>query len=269
MSTVYLECDVHIGSVKDYDDNPLDFQVSTEDNEIVITVDIENSALTPRNVLNYVNDSDNMQEILSESCGSGLESAAYAIVHHLSENGDHHYRSLLNDLCLTPNDEIDDEIDAEQVADYLTSAVNQNRFIAEARPAYKLQLMNKLIEGLRTDDQSVYDAFLTNNGLMVDSTPPKQEPIKVGYIYRCLYANGTFDRWEFIRHQSGDAHYPIHGISRTYTLDGKQYSTGEGSYLALDSGIEAPSFIHALTNLTNLIHLDDAVVAFMKSTLVA
>ena len=262
--TVYLECDVRIGSVMDHDDNHLDFYVSTEDNEIVITVDIKDSALTPRNVLNYVNDSDNMKEILSESCGSGLESAAYAIVHHLSENDDHHYRSLLSDLGLTP----DDEIDADKIATFLESTEGQESFVKVAGLKYKTQLLAMLMLDLRTDDTTAFREFLTANGLMVDPTPPKQEPIKVGYIYRCLYANGSFDRWEFICRQENDAHYPILGIARTYTLDGKQYSTGEGSYLALDSGIEAPSFIHALANLTNLTHLDDAVDAFMKSTLV-
>ena len=265
--TVYLECDVRIGSVKDYDDNPLDFRVSTEDNEIVITVDIKDFALTPHNVLNYVNDSDNMKEILSESCGSGLESAAYEIVHHLSENDDHHYRSLLSDLCLTPDEEIDDEIDAEQVADYLTSAVNQNRFIAEAGPAYKLQLMNKLIEGLRTDDQSVYDAFLTNNGLMVDSTPPKQEPIKVGYIYRCLDSEGAFNQWEYITEYVDDTDYPVQGINSSFTLGGKQYiSSDAGFYLVLDSGIKAPDWISQLKVRE---HVRQAVDTYMKSTLVS
>ena len=261
--TVYLECDVRIGSVKDYDDNPLDFRVSTEDNEIVITVDIKDFALTPHNVLNYVNDSDNMKEILSESCGSGLESAAYEIVHHLSENDDHHYRSLLSDLCLTP----DEEIDADKIATFLESTEGQESFVKVAGLKYKTQLLAMLMLDLRTDDTTAFREFLTANGLMVDSTPSKkQAPIKVGYIYRCLNANGTFDRWDFIRHQSGDAHYPIHGISRTYTLDGTElFSTSEGSYIVLDSGVEAPSFIHALTNPT---HLDDAVDAFMKSTLV-
>lgn len=262
MSTVYLECDVRIGSVKDYDDNPLDFRVSTEDNEIVITVDIEDSALTPRNVLNYVNDSDNMQEILSESCGSGLESAAYAIVHHLSENDDHHYRSLLSDLGLTP----DEEIDADKIASFLEYTAGQEAYVRVAGLKHKVQLLNMLMLDLRTDDTSVFTEFLTANGLMVDSTPPKQEPIKVGYIYRCLDNQGAFCHWEYILECVNDSTYPIAGIGTSYTVDGKQFTQGNGNQLVLDSAIKAPDWIDQLKLRESV---RDAVDVYMKSTLVS
>ena len=263
MSTVYLECDVRIGSVKDYDDNPLDFRVSTEDNEIVITVDIKDSALTPRNVLNYVNDSDNMKEILSESCGSGLESAAYAIVRHLDKNYDDHYRSLLNDLCLTP----DDENGADKIATFLESTAGQEAFVRVAGLKYKVQLLNMLMLDLRTDDTSAFREFLTANGLMVDSTPPKQEPIKVGYIYRCLDSEGAFNQWEYITEYVDDTDYPVQGINSSFTLGGKQYiSSDAGLYLVLDSAIKAPDWIDQLKLRESV---RDAVDVYMKSTLVS